>query len=78
MYPLFLNEVTNLLHTENLCFSIYETEDDISCINDYGTNIMGHFTCSNTTYLAVWKNKQIAISARFAGGTTLLLGNTVR
>jgi hypothetical protein len=64
MYPSLHNEVSDSLHNDNISFSFYETDDDISCIDDYDTTIMGRFTCSNTICLAVWTSKQIAITIR--------------
>jgi hypothetical protein len=64
MYPSHHNDVSDLLYKDNLFFSFYEKDDDNSCIDDYDTNIMGQFTCSNTACLAVWKSKQIAITIR--------------
>ncbi|KAJ6280724.1 zinc-binding domain-containing protein [Bipolaris maydis] len=64
MYPSLHNEVSDLLYVDNLSFSFYEKDDANSCINEYDTNVMGRFTCSNTACLAVWTSKQIAITIR--------------
>lgn len=64
MYSSLHNDVSDLLYKDNLFFSFYEKDDDNSCIDDYDTNIMGRFTCSNTACLAVWTSKQIAITIR--------------
>jgi hypothetical protein len=64
MYPSLHNEVSDLLLENNLFFSFYEMDDDISCIQDYDTTIMGWFTCRNTRCPAVWTSKQIAITIR--------------
>ncbi|KAH7081965.1 zinc-binding domain-containing protein [Paraphoma chrysanthemicola] len=64
MYPSLHNDVSELLYADLLFFSFHEKDDDNSCIDDYDTTIMGQFTCSNPTCLAVWGSKQIAITIR--------------
>ncbi|KAF1920241.1 zinc-binding domain-containing protein [Ampelomyces quisqualis] len=64
MYPSLHNEVSDILEKDNLSFSFYERDEDNGCIEDYDTNIMGQFTCRNSTCLAVWTSKQIAITIR--------------
>ena len=64
MYPLLHNEVSDLLYKDNISFSFYEKDDANGCTDDYDTNIMGQFVCSNTSCPAVWTSKQIAITIR--------------
>ncbi|KAF1999570.1 hypothetical protein P154DRAFT_523126 [Amniculicola lignicola CBS 123094] len=64
MYPSLDTDVSDLLSEDNLFFSFYEKDDDNSCIDDYDTNIMGQFACTNPACTAVWTSKQIAITIR--------------
>jgi hypothetical protein len=57
MYLSLHNGVSDLLSKDNLSFSFYEKDEERSCIKDHDTNIMGQFTCSNTTCQAVWSSK---------------------
>jgi hypothetical protein len=64
IYPSLHSEVSDLLRNDNLSFSFYEADNDNGCIDYYDTNVMGRFNCRNTTCLAVWTSKQIAITIR--------------
>lgn len=64
LYPSLHDDVSDLLHENNLVFSFHEKDDEVSCTNVYDTNLMGKFVCSNKKCTNVWTSKQIAITIR--------------
>jgi hypothetical protein len=64
MYPSLHNKVSDLLRTSYLSFTFHDKDSSSGSIDDYDTNIMGHFTCRNPTCHAVWASKKIPITIR--------------
>lgn len=69
LYPALDKHVSRLLKPTNLHFKFHNTDDAKGCINDYDTNIMGHFNCKNTSCgVDGWSSKKIAVTIRMYNG----------
>ncbi|UNI19509.1 hypothetical protein JDV02_005691 [Purpureocillium takamizusanense] len=69
LYPSLHEQVTRLLEEDDLFFDFNHADDDVSCIRDYDTTIMGHFACRNASCKSDgWSSKKIAITIRMYPG----------
>lgn len=65
MYPALHDKVNRLLEEDGLSFTFFEIDEDIGCIKEHDTYIMGRFRCLNRACRkAVWTSKVIAITIR--------------
>lgn len=65
MYPELHDSVGLLLEEDGLFFTFFATDKDRGSIQEYDTNIMGRFECSNEACRqAGWGSKRIAITIR--------------
>jgi hypothetical protein len=65
MWPSLHDDVSELLRKDDLFFDFYKDDDDINCINEYDTNIMGRFKCNNSECpKRGWASKRIPITIR--------------
>jgi hypothetical protein len=70
MYPSLHNEVSDLLRTSYLSFAFHDKDSSSGSIDDYDTNIMGHFTCRNPSCHAVWASKKYYQACKRCGTTS--------
>ncbi|KND90746.1 hypothetical protein TOPH_04601 [Tolypocladium ophioglossoides CBS 100239] len=69
LYPELHADVSLLLKDAFLDFSFHEEDDEIGCSKEYDTNIMGRFTCNNSSCGSRgWSSMMIAITIRMYPG----------
>lgn len=69
MFPSKHDSVTRLLALDGLQFTFHDLDDDVGCVKNYNTNIMGRFKCYNNKCSSDgWSSKQIAIYIRMYEG----------
>lgn len=69
MYQALDKEVSRLLEPHNLRFKFNKVDDTKDCVNEYDTNIMGHFRCKNSQCSTDgWSSKKIAVTIRMYKG----------
>ena len=68
IYPALHNDVSCLLEEEDLHFDFHENDDSEGCVEEWETNIMGHFKCCNRACSKRWQSKVIATTIRMYPG----------
>ncbi|PYI11066.1 hypothetical protein BO78DRAFT_393552 [Aspergillus sclerotiicarbonarius CBS 121057] len=68
MYPALHNDILALLPGDITLPSFHPFDDSRTCTQQYDTNIMGRFICSNASCRSTgWSSKKIAITIRLYG-----------
>lgn len=69
MYPDLHGEVSHYLTENGLHFSFFHQDTDGGCSEQYDTNIMGRFKCTNMAcHQKGWSSKLVAITIRMYSG----------
>lgn len=69
VHPNLHEDVSSILKTDGLSFKYHRSDNDRNSIEQYDTNVMGHFICRNKSCRSSgWGSKMVAISIRLYAG----------